>query len=180
MKCCALSFGAGGMLPDSLSKASFSLCCAIGKHSKADKKDEKHQVSHASAMRRDLARAFGLDEYKIEEIKRKDGCKLMVHHWVPKRKPTPREKVLLDGDANTLPVDFHSWRRAYCQSLADAGVNSQLAKALAGHSTEAAHEKYLRSSERARELPEAARPQIDLSKAQRPSKRVVATSRSKT
>ena len=152
-----------------------------GKHSKADKKDEKHQVSHASAMRRDLARAFGLEEYKIEEIERKDGHKLMVHHWVSKRKPTPREKVLLDGDSNTLPVDFHSWRRAYCQSLADAGVNSQLAQALAGHSTEAAHQKYLRSSERARELPEAARPSIDLGNvAKTSSKRVMATSGSKS
>jgi len=138
-----------------------------GKHSKADKKDQKHQVSHAHALRQDLRRAFGLDEFKTEETQRKDGRKLMVHHWVPKRQPTPRETVLLEGDAHTLPLDFHSWRRAFCQSLADAGVNAQLAKTLAGHSTEAAHEKYLRSSEKARALPDAARPQIDLSKAQR-------------
>jgi len=36
---------------------------------------------------------------------------------------TPRKSELLNGNAHTLPVDFHSWRRAYCQSLADAGVN---------------------------------------------------------
>ncbi len=151
-----------------------------GKHSKAEDKDEKHQVSHASALRTDLRRAFGVDVFKTEEITRKDGCKLMIHHWVEARKPTPRESELLKGNTHTLPVDFHSWRRAYCQSLADAGVNSQLAQALAGHSTEAAHHRYLLSSERARELPDAARPQIDLSKAQRPSKRVLATSGSKT
>jgi hypothetical protein len=48
--------------------------------------------------------------------------------------------------------------RAYCQALADAGVNAQQAKALAGHATEQAHERYLRASKKARELPAPARP----------------------
>jgi hypothetical protein len=68
-----------------------------GKHSKAQDKDEKHQVSHAHAMRQDLRRAFGVDVFKTEEITRKDGCRLMIHHWVKKRESTPRERVLLDG-----------------------------------------------------------------------------------
>ncbi len=52
--------------------------------------------------------------------------------------------------------------QSHCQALADAGINAQLAKSLAGHASEAAQEKCLRSSEKARALPEAARPQIDL------------------
>ncbi len=40
-----------------------------GKHSKAEDKDEKHQVSHAKALRRDLRRAFGVDVLKTEKIK---------------------------------------------------------------------------------------------------------------
>jgi len=47
--------------------------------------------------------------------------------------------------------------RNHAKPLTDAGVNSQLAKALADLSTEAAHEKYLRSTERARELRDGAR-----------------------
>ncbi len=139
-----------------------------GKHSKAGK-DSKHEVSHASAMRTDLRRAFGIEKFETVIITRKDGRKVTAHRWRDRRQATAREIELLVGNVHTLPVDFHSWRRAYCQSLADAGVNAQLAKALAGHSTEAAHEKYLRSSERARALPEAARPQIDLSRAQKDS-----------
>ena len=63
---------------------------------------------------------------------------------------------------HTLPVDFHSWRRAYCQALADAGVNAQLAKTLAGHATEGEHQCYLQSSNKARALPEQARPRVRL------------------
>ncbi len=137
-----------------------------GKHSRAGK-GEKHQVSHASAMRQDLRRAFGIDHLEPTVIDRKNGRRLPGYKWVPSRKMTPREQELLNGNAHTLPVDFHSWRRAYCQALADAGVNAQQAKALAGHATESAHERYLQASEKARALPEQARPQIDLSKAQR-------------
>lgn len=126
-----------------------------GQHSRAGQ-GEKHHVSHAKAFRRDLRRAFGIDAPDLQG-------KMLV--WHQARELTPRETVLFEGDAHTLPVDFHSWRRAYCQSLADAGVNVQLARVLAGHSTESAHQRYLQSSERARELPEAARPKIDLSKA---------------
>ena len=137
-----------------------------GKHGKAGE-GEKHQVSHAHAMRRDLRRAFGIDKQEPIVTKQKNGREMPGHKWVPGREMTPRERELLKGTKDTLPVDFHSWRRAYCQALADAGVNAQLAKALAGHASEAAHEKYLRSSEKARALPEQARPQIDLSKVAR-------------
>ena len=132
-----------------------------GKHSDAGE-GEKHNVSHAKAFRRDLRRAFGIDKLKTVEIKRKNGRDMEADCWKVARDMTPREKELLLGTKNTLPVDFHSWRRAYCQALADAGVNAQLAKALAGHSTEAAHERYLKSSQKAQALPEQARPRVPL------------------
>jgi integrase len=135
-----------------------------GAHSKAGK-GEKHNVSHAPALRRDLRRAFGIDKREPVVIDRKNGRRLPGYKWIEARKMTAREKELLLGNRNTLPVDFHSFRRAYCQALADAGVNAQLAQALAGHATEAAHERYVRRSEKARALPEAARPSIDLSRA---------------
>ncbi len=134
-----------------------------GSISKAGK-GEKHEVSHADAFRRDLRRAFGIDKLEPIVTKQKNGRHMPGYKWLPCRKLTAREVELLEGNGHILRVDFHSWRRAYCQSLADAGVNAQLAKALAGHATEAAHERYVRNSEKARELPEAARPQIDLGK----------------
>jgi integrase len=150
-----------------------------GKHSRAGK-GEKHNVSHAGAMRQDLRRAFGIDKLEPIVTKQKNGRKMPGYKWEPCRELTPRETELLLGNARTLPVDFHSWRRAYCQALADGGVNAQLAKALAGHSTEAAHERYLRSSEKARVLPEAARPHIDLGNVSQKAARVSVTNGSKT
>ena len=134
-----------------------------GKNFKAGEGEKVH-ISHAEAFRRDLRRAFGVDVLEKHETKRSNGRALNRDRWIQGRELTPRERELFEGNDHILPVDFHSWRRAYCQALADGGVNAQLAKALAGHATEAAHEKYLRSNERARALPEAARPQIDLSK----------------
>ena len=150
-----------------------------GKHAKAGK-GEKHNVSHAKALRVDLRRAFGIDELQRVEIKQKNGRTVPGYQWVKVRALTSRERLLFEGDAHTLPVDFHSWRRAYCQALADGGVNSQLAKALAGHSTEAAHERYLKNSEKARALPEGARPRIDLGNVSLKAARVSASSGSKT
>jgi hypothetical protein len=62
----------------------------------------------------------------------------------------------------TLPVDFHSWRRAFNQALADAGVNAQQAKGLAGHSSMAAHERYLRNSQKTLTVPVAALPRLTI------------------
>jgi hypothetical protein len=53
------------------------------------------------------------------------------HERLQARELTARERMLFEETATTLPVDFHSWRRAYCQALADADVNAQRAKALA-------------------------------------------------
>jgi integrase len=62
---------------------------------------------------------------------------------------------LFSETADTLPVDFHSTRRAYCSALARAGVNAQTAQVLAGHSSAAVHQRYV-ASETIRALPEAA------------------------
>ena len=72
-----------------------------------------------------------------------------------------RERVLIRGE----PVDFHSWRRAYVQALADADVNAQAAAALAGHASLEAHARYLANTQKAREIPEAALPAFGVSMA---------------
>jgi integrase len=60
--------------------------------------------------------------------------------------------------ATTLPVDFHSTRRAYGTALARAGVNEQTAMLLTGHADSKVHRRYLESLER--QLPPSAVPEL--------------------
>jgi integrase len=109
---------------------------------------ERIKVSHASRFRRDLKRAF------------KDATERRVVGV-----PTPgsrRWRELFDGTDYTLPVDFHSWRRAYAQALATADVSAQQAMALTGHSDMSVHARYLRNAGKMRKLPDAALPQITI------------------
>jgi integrase len=107
-------------------------------------------MSHANALRRDLQRAFGLEVFRQTGVDRVGNP---VGDWETAREMTQRERVLFTDTEWSRPVDFHSWRRAYNQALADAGVNAQQAQALAGHSSLDAHERYLRNTERARTIP---------------------------
>lgn len=103
--------------------------------------------SHAEPFRRDLARAFGLERPVVRDTMRSNGRKLRKIGWEPAREPTTRERMLLEGSDLYLPVDFHSWRRAFNQALADAGVNAQQAMALSAHASMKAHERYLRNTQ---------------------------------
>jgi integrase len=62
--------------------------------------------------------------------------------------------------ATTLPVDFHSTRRAYATALARAGVNEQTAMGLTGHSDPKVHQRYV-AELAVKELPVAALPPLD-------------------
>jgi len=111
---------------------------------------EKHGVSHAGAFRRDLKRAFTA------------ACEANSRASVP-TKGSPRWLELFEHTAHTKPVDFHSWRRAFNQALADAEVNAQTASALAGHADLGAHMRYLTNTSKMRTIPEAALPVIVVS-----------------
>lgn len=109
----------------------------------------KQHVSHARAMRRDLQRAF-------RSANRSASA------------PQPgsvRWAELFEEGAHTRPVDFHSWRRAYNQALANAGVSAQQASALAGHADLGAHARYLHNTASMRTIPEAALPTLGVSHA---------------
>ena len=64
--------------------------------------------------------------------------------------------------AYTLPVDWHSFRRAFVTALARAGVNAQTALQLAGHSNLAIHARYL-STTQIQMIPAGAVPGLDRS-----------------
>lgn len=57
----------------------------------------------------------------------------------------------------TLPVDFHSTRRAYATALARANVATSIAQVLTGHSDPRVHQRYVAAAT-IRALPEAAVP----------------------
>jgi integrase len=111
--------------------------------------ETKRKVSHAKALRRDLRRAFGIDTWNAETCRFEEARPL-----------TPREVELFEPTEHTDPVDFHSWRRAFTQALANAAVNVQTSAALAGHASLSAHARYLANSSKARAIPEAALPDI--------------------
>lgn len=126
-------------------------------------KAERQNVSHAARFREDLRRMFGIDQLEAVEAVRKNGRKLTKRVWKKNVRPmTPRERMLFEETPYSLPVDFHSWRRAYNQGLADAGVNAQQAKGLAGHSTMEAHERYLRNTTKLLTVPVEALPVITI------------------
>lgn len=118
-------------------------------------REARKKMSHAKAFRRDLRRAFGLEVFRQTGVDRKGNP---VGDWEPGREPTPRELVLFRDGEWTRAVDFHSFRRQFNQALADAGVNAQQAKALAGHASMAAHERYLQNTQKARTIPVEALP----------------------
>jgi integrase len=125
--------------------------------------EEREKSSHAKAFRRDLRRAFGIEQQRPVEVVRSNGRKLTKRVWETVRALTPRERELFEEGRYTLPTDFHSWRRAYSQALADADVNAQQASALAGHASLAAHQRYLANATKVRAIPIAALPRIGVS-----------------
>jgi integrase len=120
---------------------------------------EKKKTSHAEAFRRDLERAFGLVTWKETGWDRKGNP---IGVWEPTvgRARTRRDRELFEATEFTLPVDFHSWRRAFAQALADADVNAQQAQALTGHASSSGHGRYLRNARKMRRLPAAALPSL--------------------
>lgn len=113
------------------------------------------QDSHAYALRQDLRRALGLEVWSPSGGKRKSGA------WVAGRAPTAKERTLFEEGRYTLPIDFHSWRRAWSQALARVGANVQTSAALTGHASDLrAHGRYLQNPTEAQRVPAGAVPML--------------------
>ncbi|MEO7037371.1 MAG: tyrosine-type recombinase/integrase [Polyangiaceae bacterium] len=72
-----------------------------------------------------------------------------LHHDVPADK---------HGRGGSKRADFHSFRRLYCTGLAVANVNAQQARALAGHRSQATHDRYVKLAKTVMSAGAAARP----------------------
>ena len=115
--------------------------------------------SFAHTLRRDLRRAFGVDQPRMLPVirKRADGELRPDTRitWVEDARPlTDRERELFTETEFTRPVDFHSFRRQFKQGLADLGVDIQTSMTLSGATDPAAHRRYLNNTSKARQLPE--------------------------
>ncbi|MCP4674137.1 MAG: tyrosine-type recombinase/integrase [Deltaproteobacteria bacterium] len=92
--------------------------------------EKKGRVTHARSLRRDLQRAFLQASAKGVQDAPEKGSR--------------RWSELFEETSHTRPVDYHSFRRAFIQALADAGVPAQQAMVLAGHG-HGVHDRYMQN-----------------------------------
>ena len=97
---------------------------------RAGEAKKRSNMSYADRLRRELVKA-GVLRHEL-------------HHETP----------------TSLPVDFHSTRRAYAAALATAGVNEQTAMVLTGHTDSRTHQRYWKSANGLGLLPEKAEPAL--------------------
>ena len=102
----------------------------VRKGRRAGEQKKASNMSYADRLRRELTKA-GLTRHEL-------------HHET----------------ATTLPVDFHSTRRAYASSLARVGLNAQQAMQLTGHSDPRVHQGYV-DGLAPRTMPAAALPPME-------------------
>jgi integrase len=115
--------------------------------------------SFASRLRRDLFRAGVFRVTPIEVPATQPGTRsdLGRHATGTKLSPNPLDPLYYE-QGRTLPVDFHSFRRAYNTALAASGINVQHSMRLAGHSDARTHMKYVMDTPALQVMPEAALP----------------------
>ncbi len=105
-------------------------------------------ISFAGRLRRDLFLAGVVRRTPAEDPDDKS-----------KTIPNPSDP-LYHETSTTLPVDFHSCRRAFSTALAEAGVNVQTAMRLSAHSDEKVHMRYVGRTAAMRQIPEAVVPKL--------------------
>lgn len=116
-------------------------------------------LTFAKRLRRDLRKAgvFRLQPKTVErQVRTGRGTNTCTVREVV---PDERDPLYFET-ASTLPVDFHSFRRAFASALADAGVNVQHAMHLSAHSDAKVHSRYVMQTLAMRTIPAAALPQL--------------------
>jgi integrase len=115
----------------------------------------------AKRLRRELFRAGIVRATPIEVPATGSGMRtdLGKQRKGTKLAPNPRDPLYFET-ANTLPVDFHSFRRAFSTALAQAGTNVQHAMHLAAHSDPRVHARYVMRTTAMRTVPAAALPAL--------------------
>jgi hypothetical protein len=108
---------------------------------------------------------MGIDVRTTVKGIRKNGRQLTRLAWQQARELNPRKRELFEPTEFTRPVDFHSFRRAFKQALADAGVELTAQMALSGATDARTHQRYLNNTARMRIVPDGALPQLAIGRA---------------
>jgi integrase len=118
-------------------------------------------TGYAKRLRRGLLRAGVLRWPPVEVPATRSGTRTDLGQRAEGTKiaPNPRDPLYFET-ATTLPVDFHSFRRAFASALAEAGVNVQHAMHLTAHSDPRVHARYVMRTTAMRSIPEAAIPRL--------------------
>jgi integrase len=117
--------------------------------------------SYAKRLRRELFRAGIRRMTPIEVPATASGMRTDLGQRAEGTKlaPNPRDPLYFET-ASTLPVDFHSFRRAFNTALAEAGINVQHAMHLAAHADPKTHMRYVMKTTAMRTIPDAALPRL--------------------
>lgn len=117
--------------------------------------------SYAKRLRRELFRAgvYRVAPIEVPATTRGQRTDLGKSIEGTKLAPNPRDPLYFET-ASTLPVDFHSFRRAFASALAEAGVNVQHAMHLTAHSDPRVHARYVMGTIAMRRTPDAALPRL--------------------
>ncbi len=119
--------------------------------------------SYADRLRRDLfrARVYRMAPVEVPATTKGQRTDLGKAPDRTRLAPNPRDPLYFET-STTLPVDFHSFRRAFNTALAEAGVNVQHAMHLASHADAKVHSRYVMSTRAMRTVPSAALPRLPL------------------
>ena len=120
--------------------------------------------SYAKRLRRELFRAgiVRVPPIRVPATSKGTRTDRGKHARGTKLAPSPRDPLYFET-ATTLPVDFHSFRRAFASALAEAGVNVQHAMHLTAHSDPRVHARYVMRTSAMRQIPAAAIPRLPAS-----------------
>ena len=128
-------------------------------------------TSYAKRLRRDLFRAGIFRMSPIEVAATRSGTRTDLGKQAEGTKlaPNPLDPLYFET-ATTLPVDFHSFRRAFASALAEAGVNVQHAMHLTAHSDPRVHARYVMRTTAMRSIPQAAIPRLPAALVEAPAR----------
>jgi integrase len=117
--------------------------------------------THAARLRRELFRAgvYRMAPVAVPATSPGTRTDLGKSAAGTKLAPNARDPLYYETEV-TLPVDFHSFRRAFASALAEAGVNVQHAMRLTAHSDPKVHARYVMATEAMRAIPDAALPAL--------------------
>ena len=117
--------------------------------------------SYADRLRRDLFRAgvYRMAPFEVPATSPGTRTDRGTVAEGTKLAPNPADPLYFET-STTLPVDFHSFRRAFNTALAEAGVNVQHAMHLASHADAKVHSRYVMNTKAMQTVPAAALPRL--------------------